>query len=310
MPPQEGEPGRYDAFLSYAREDRAFAERLAEALAARGQRVWLDVRDIPGGAQWRLHQAHALEACKAFVFLLSLDSVGSQNCRGELEQAEALNKLVIPISYRAVDQRELPPGLADPEWIFLHEEDRLEDGVEKLTEALHVDHDWRQQHTRLAMRAREWEEAGEDKSFLLRGSDLANAESWLTEQAGHREAPTARQADFIVRSRQAARVRQRRITMAFGLAFLLAIGLAAFALDQRSTALDQKHAALSRALAIQAREVARTDIDTGALLAGGLPARADDRGSGRSALVRPRPAAHRACVRRQDPGRRRSGLRP
>jgi hypothetical protein len=266
-PPQSGEPGRYDAFLSYAREDGIFAKRLVRELAAQEQRVWLDVQDIPGGADWRHHQARALEACKAFVFLLSPDSLKSEHCRQELKQARAHEKLVIPVCHRKVDERDLPPALADPEWIFLRKADQFEEGVEKLVEALHVDHDWREQHTRLATRSREWEDSQRDKSFLLAGADLAEAESWFAKQSGHRQTPTALQAEFIIGSRRASVGRQRRLALILIAAFLFTVALAGYALLQRTYALDQKHFAQSRAMAAQARGLTRTNIDAGALLA-------------------------------------------
>jgi hypothetical protein len=52
--PDATHAGWYDAFISYARADGAFAvDRLSRALGARGYEVWLDVHDIPGGAKWR-----------------------------------------------------------------------------------------------------------------------------------------------------------------------------------------------------------------------------------------------------------------
>lgn len=267
VPPQEGEHGRYDAFLSYAREDLPFAERLVEALREKGQRVWLDVRGIPGGAPWRRHQARALEACKAFVFLLGPESLASENCQEELAQAQALKKLVIPVYHREVAQEKLPPVLADPEWIFLREEDPFDAGVAGLADALSVDLGWREQHTRLAMRAREWEDSQRDKSFLLRGTDLRDAESWLGGQGGHRQTPTALQTEFIVGSRRGALSRQRRLMLAIAAAFVLTAALALFAFLQRNNALDQKRSAQSRSLAVQARALARIDLDAGALLA-------------------------------------------
>jgi WD40 repeat protein len=266
-PPQAEEQGRYDAFLSYAREDGPLAERLVGDLAGMGQHVFFDVYDTPAGADWRRNQARALEASKAFVFLLSPDSLQSEHCRRELEQALANEKLVIPVCHRKVDEHDLPPALANPEWIFLREADRFDEGVEKLVEALHVDHEWREQHTRLATRAREWEDAQHEKSLLLRGADLAEAESWLGSQGGHRQAPTALQTEFIVSSRRAALGRQRRLALVAAAVFLLTAALSVFAFLQRSSALDQKHIAQSRAMAVQARELAQTNLDAGALLA-------------------------------------------
>src|SRR5690349_17769313 len=79
--PRATEAGRYDAFLSYAREDSAFVvDRLREELSARGHLVWVDV-DILGGADWRERVRRGIEACKALIFVMSPDSVASEACR-------------------------------------------------------------------------------------------------------------------------------------------------------------------------------------------------------------------------------------
>jgi hypothetical protein len=79
-------------------------DRVRAALAARGQAVWVDVVDITGGAQWRERVKRGIEACKALIFVISPDSVASDACRAELEDAVALNKLV----YRDVPAEGLP----------------------------------------------------------------------------------------------------------------------------------------------------------------------------------------------------------
>src|SRR5690348_3853627 len=111
--PRASEAGRYDAFLSYAREDSHFVvDRLCLALRERGQEVWVDV-DITGGAKWRERVSRGIEACKAFIFVVSSDSVASEACRQELEAAVAANKLIIPVVYRDDYAGALPAPLAD-----------------------------------------------------------------------------------------------------------------------------------------------------------------------------------------------------
>jgi hypothetical protein len=41
-----------DVFISYARRDRDFAGRLADALKERGHQVWIDWEDIPPASDW------------------------------------------------------------------------------------------------------------------------------------------------------------------------------------------------------------------------------------------------------------------
>ena len=265
--PQAPEAGRYDAFISYAREDGVLAERLAAALQTHGKAVWLDVKGIVAGEEWDLRIRRAIEACKAFVFVLSGDAVRSMPCRHEVDHATALNKLIIPIYHREFDEEECPEALRKREWILLGDRDSFEAGIGRLVEALETDVEWRDQHTRLAGRGREWRDANEDKSFLLRGSDLRDAENWLTRQADHREAATGDQIEYILRSRRAASARQRALTAGVGAGLFVAMVLAAFALIQRNEAIEREHEARSRELAANATNAMATDPGLGLALA-------------------------------------------
>jgi WD40 repeat protein len=254
------ESGTYDAFLSYAREDSAFAvDRLREELRARSLRVWVDVDDIQGGAQWRDRVERGIEACKAFVFVVSPASVASAPCRDELAAAVASSKLVIPVIYRDPEQAALPAVIADAEWVFLRERDDQDAGLDKLVEALEVDLEWRDRHTRVAARAREWLDNDRDSSYLLRGSDLRKADLWFSEHAAHRQAPTPQQTEYIARSRQSASRRQRALVATLTSGLIVALGLAAFAFVQRHAAIDNLHISQSRQLAASAEANLATD---------------------------------------------------
>jgi hypothetical protein len=124
---------------------------------------------------------------------------------------------------------------------------------------------WRDQHTRLAGRVREWIDGQRDRSYLLRGADLREAEAWLGRQDGHKAAPTREQGEFIARSRQAAGRRLYTIIGALAAGLAIAIVLAVVALIQRQSAIDATHQAQSRLLAEQARSTA--DLGLASLLA-------------------------------------------
>jgi WD40 repeat protein len=271
--PQTAQAGRYDAFLSYAREDRKFVEQLRADLIAAGLEVWVDVEDIPGGARWRERVTRGIEACKAFVFVISPDSVASAPCKEELSLAGSFNKLVVPVVRRTVDD-ELPPELSEFEWIFIGEDVDLDveirnrgSGTRKLVEALQTDLAWRDAHTRLAGRAREWIDGDRDGSYLLRGADLRAAEAWLAQQEGHREQPTAAQTEYVARSRQAAGRRLRGLLGGLGIALAVAIALAVVALVQRNSAVHNQHVAESRALTAESSQQLGSDAELATLLA-------------------------------------------
>jgi hypothetical protein len=136
-PPSAAEAGRYAAFVCYAREDKGFAaERLRSALISRGETVWIDVEDILGGAKWRDRVRRGIEACTAFIFVISPDSVASEQCRAELTDALALNKRVVPIVNRDADEGTLPQAIAEAAWTFLRGEDDFAEGINRLVEAL------------------------------------------------------------------------------------------------------------------------------------------------------------------------------
>jgi hypothetical protein len=254
--PQDPGAGRHDAFLSYARQDRVAVDRLAAALKAHGKDVWVDVEDIVGGANWRARIKRGIEACSAFVFVLSPAALRSAQCRQELDQAVELNKLIVPVYHRQVEEGDVPAALADREWIFLRDTDAFESGLAKLVEALETDLAWRDQHTRIAGRAREWLDTGRDRSYLLRGSDLREAESWLAQQADHRQGATAEQARYIVESRSNASSRQRMLLTGVGVGLVVAVALAVFALVQRNDAVRQEHVATEQKRTAQSGRLA------------------------------------------------------
>jgi WD40 repeat protein len=255
--PGAAEAGRYDAFLSYAREDSAFAvEGLRVSLNDRSLRIWVDVEDIQGGAVWEERIRRGIEACKAFIFVISPDSVASEACLKELALAVAANKLIIPLKHRGeVADDDLPRALSEHEWIFLSTLDD-DTGMAKLVEALEEDLGWRDQHTRLAGRAREWLDNDRDRSYLLRGSDLRAAESWLGRQEGHRQAPTAEHSEYIARSRQAAGRRLRALLGGLGVVLAVAIAAAVVAIGQRDEATHQRDRATRQATIAESRQLA------------------------------------------------------
>jgi WD40 repeat protein len=265
--PEASTPGRYDAFLSYAREESDFVIGwLLPALRERGHEVWIDV-DITGGARWRDRVKRGIEACKAVIFVITPASVASGACRDELEDAVALNKLIIPVVREDVQEGVLPDVLADAEWVLLREGDDPSGGLDRLVEALETDLEWRDQHTRLAGRAREWLDSGRNTSYLLRGADMRDAEVWFAQHGAHREAPTHEQGEYITRSRQVAGRRLYTVIAVLSVGLAIAVGLAVFALIQRQNAIHQTHAAESRALAASSLLALGDDPELSLLLA-------------------------------------------
>ena len=254
-------PERPDVFLSYAREDSDFVEhRLTPALVTLGKDVWIDVEDIRRGASdWRAGVWAGIESATVMVFVLTPDSLASTVCGEELERADELNKRIIPILRRSVDGLPVPPALERPNWIFARPEDDFETSVTSLVEALELDEAWVERHARLAQRTGEWLRQDRDGSYLLRGSDLSNAERWLDDAGAHQEAPTAEQITYITASRRASARRQRGLLTGVASALVVTAALAIVALALRERAIDGEKTALAQARAAQSTEALSRD---------------------------------------------------
>ena len=82
-----------DVFLSYARGDRAVAERLANAIGDTGLTVWWD-RHIKGGAEFSRDIEHQLESASRVLVLWSKEAANSRWVRDEAGVAADSGRLV------------------------------------------------------------------------------------------------------------------------------------------------------------------------------------------------------------------------
>jgi adenylate cyclase len=90
-----------DIFISYSREDRADAQRFADAFAAAGLSVWWDT-DLQAGDSFDMRIEAAIKAAKAVVVLWSENSVSSRWVRAEATLGDRLRTLV-PVRIRTCD---------------------------------------------------------------------------------------------------------------------------------------------------------------------------------------------------------------
>lgn len=256
-------------FISYSRKDQGFVHNLNDALQALKRETWVDLKDIPFTGVWEQEIYSAIEGADIFVFIISPDSIQSEVCAKELNHAVAHNKKLVPIVRRDCDPKATPPALAALNWLFFRESDDFDKSFRDLLKAFDTDLDWVKAHTRLLVRAKEWSSDRRDKSSLLRGSDLKEAEGWLSEAHGKEPAPTTLHAEYVTASRKAATKRQRVMIGAItaGLAVAVTLGLVAWnrarkaeeqrteAEKQRKEALLQSQIALARRLVSQAQVI-------------------------------------------------------
>ena len=227
-----------DVFISYSRRDKDFVQILYDALLHSKYDTWVDWEDIKPTTEWWEEIKAGIEEAHTFIFVISPDSAVSEYCRKEAEHADQHHKRIIPVVRR--DCEGLPAVLSKIQWLLFREEDDFESAFNTLVETINSDLEHKKAHTRLEVRAIEWQRSKSDGSLLLRGSDLDKAEQWLLQSsAGKEPKPTELQGKYIAASRKGNTRRQRVIVGALSSLLLLALGAGGYALIQSEIATEQ-----------------------------------------------------------------------
>ncbi|MDQ7025316.1 MAG: TIR domain-containing protein [Anaerolineae bacterium] len=267
-----------DLFISYSRLDGDFARKLHQLLTDKGKDIWVDFEDIPLSSSWWEEIRDGIESSDTFVFVLSPHSVSSPICNFEIDHAITHNKRIVPIVRQLLDVEDgytlvLDEILNDTEvqilgtrnledvargtwasiarhnWLFFDDDDLLEENTQKLLEVLETDLSHVRTHTRLLVRAREWEEAGKPSGMLLTDTETAEAELWMARGGEKIPDPTALHIEYIHASRLKQRQRQRRTLIIVSVALFFSIILALVALASFIEANNQGNQAETNAQA-------------------------------------------------------------
>ena len=88
--PEPTPPNGPAVFLSYAREDGAAVQRIADALRAFGVEVWFDQNELRGGDTWDQKIRSQIRTCALFVPIVSAQT------EARSEGSHALAPLSVP----------------------------------------------------------------------------------------------------------------------------------------------------------------------------------------------------------------------
>ena len=255
-----------DVFISYSRKDKAFVQVLHQALLESHYDSWVDWEDIPLTADWWEEIKTGIEAADTFIFVISPDSIESKVCRQEIDHAVVYNKRLVPIVRRdGFDMARVHPDLGKANWLFFQTDSDFDMTFQTLVKTLNTDLAHVKAHTKLLVRALEWEHKDKTDDILLRGGELDDANRWLQQAlvAAKQPAPTPTQLGFIQASQALAdRLRQqeqaeqqrqlrqaRRAALTAIVAGIIMTGLASFAFTQKrqvETVQESQINALSR----------------------------------------------------------------
>jgi formylglycine-generating enzyme required for sulfatase activity len=194
-------------FISYSRRDSTeFVDELIAGLELAGFAPFLDRHDIVAGEKWEERLGGLIAQADTVVFVVSPEAVKSERCAWEIERALAQTKRLLPIIFKPVPEPDIPEELRSRQFVRFDSGAGFARPLGRLADALRQDIDWIREHTRLSDLAARWEARGRAEALLLRGDDLAAAETWADKRSPDALRITHAVRDFIVSSKKAEAV--------------------------------------------------------------------------------------------------------
>ncbi len=172
-----------DIFISYSTENKDVKDKIANALARHCITTWAHSRDIAKGVDFEEAIYRGIDEADNFLYLISKEAIKSEWCEKELKHALARNKRVIPVKIEEVPENQIPPQIANLQYIDFTDNQEFEDFVRDIGNISREVNDERryfQQHKVFLSQALRWERQGKNESILLRGFNLQNAQAWLS----------------------------------------------------------------------------------------------------------------------------------
>jgi TIR domain len=187
-------------FISYAREDVDFVDRLRGSLLRRGFEPLVDRNNIQALDEWKKQLGRLIRRADAAIFVLSPAWLASEMCAWELQRANRLGKRLAPI-VKEEPGAKVASTLSALQYIFFTDPNTLDEQADALCNALQSDAAWSGAHTRYLDLAERWEELRRPDHHCLKGKELKDAAQWLRKRPAVGAAPTELQKQFIRRSK-------------------------------------------------------------------------------------------------------------
>jgi TIR domain len=141
-----GQGDKLNVFISYSRDDLAFADVVDAALRLGGFKTVLDRHGISPGEDWKTRLGALIRDCDTVAFVTSATSAKSETCIWEVGEAVRLGKRIVPVLPRALGEAKPPLALAALDYILCYAEPNrpgsgFGPGLLSLAEALETDLD-------------------------------------------------------------------------------------------------------------------------------------------------------------------------
>lgn len=128
-----------EVFISYSRRDKAFVRALCHGLLQSHHKVWVDWDGIRSSQPWEAEIASGIQQATRFVYIISPDSVQSQYCNWEIDEALKHQKKLIPVVCREIDIEQLRPEVAALQFISFCGDEDYATALDKLTGVIQAD---------------------------------------------------------------------------------------------------------------------------------------------------------------------------
>ncbi len=186
-----------DVFISYGRaESKAFATQLCQQLTEKGYKVWFDQNDIPLGVDFQNQIDEGIETAHNFIFIIAPHSIKSIYCRKEIDLAIKRGKRIIPILQIEPTTKEvwdmMHPAIGKINWVYMRQQwqkeqeqndyetiDDFDAGFEGVLSLLEQEKEYVKNHTKILLRAIEWEKNHHNSMHLLVANERKQADEWL-----------------------------------------------------------------------------------------------------------------------------------
>lgn len=182
-----------DIFISYSSKNWDFVWVLCKELREKNLQIWIDWENISTSAEWMQKVIDGIVAAHTFIFVISPDSVMSEHCCWELDQAKNYNRRLIPICYEQDFKSEYLEllGLSRLNYCrFTPVQDNGTLDLEALgilLDLLHTNLDDSRQYNQLFTKAYEWDTKHRPKAKLMLLPEYKVYDYWLqTRQANNR----------------------------------------------------------------------------------------------------------------------------
>ncbi len=188
-------------FICHSDKDQEIRDKIFISLARQGLTVWNSGKDMRTGTEFQQEIKEGIEGSDNFIYISSLNSLESKYCQQELAYALSNNKKIVCILTDSKSSRYILKELRSVKLIDFTDYQITEEysrSFDKLLNFIEHDKGYYYQHKLLLVKALKWKRQNYNKSILLRGYALQNAQIWLQmAQQRSKDKPLPLQLEFI-----------------------------------------------------------------------------------------------------------------